>query len=78
MTTNTQLDPLQTFKQRFEEIKNSNIDDYLKSVRFAALMTDMEHVYSIPLIGTERITAFKRAYPEVMSLYRTVSHERRL
>jgi hypothetical protein len=64
---------LDQFKQRFEEIKNSKSDNYIKNVRFAALMTDMEGVCRIPMFGADRIAAFKRAYPEEMKLYREVS-----
>lgn len=68
---------LEKFKQRFGEIKNSDSDMYIKTVRLAALMTDLEGTYGIPAIGAERIAAFKRAFPEVMNLYREVSLERK-
>ncbi|WP_112181401.1 hypothetical protein [Paraliobacillus zengyii] len=67
----TDQDVLNKFKGRFEEIKQVK-DDYIKSIRLAALMTDMEYVFRIPLLGAERITAFKRSFPEIMSLYQEV------
>lgn len=67
---------LQIFEQRFEEIKNSGLSNYLKSIRLSALMTDMETVYDIPIVGHERIDAFARAYPDIIKLYREISFAR--
>ncbi|MEN2464965.1 hypothetical protein [Ornithinibacillus sp. JPR2-1] len=71
-----ELNTLNLFKQRFEEIINSSSSRNIKSVRLAALLTDMESTFEIPLVGPERIAAFKRAYPEEMKLYREVSNAR--
>lgn len=66
---------LETFSERFDEIKVCK-DTKIKGYRLAALMTDMESVFDIPLQGHLRIEAFKVAFPDVWSLYKTVSDER--
>ncbi|WP_117161316.1 hypothetical protein [Paraliobacillus sp. X-1268] len=71
----TDQDMLSKFKDRFEEIKEVK-DDYLKSIRLGALMTDMEYAFRIPLLGAERIAAYKRSFPEIMSLYLEASYAR--
>lgn len=65
------------FKQRFEEINESKRDSNIKSIRMAALMTDMEVAFQMPLYGAERIAAFKRAFPGVVEFYREVSFARK-
>lgn len=65
------------FKQRFEDIQKSKRDDDIKSIRMAALMTDMEVAFQMPLYGAERIAAFKRAFPGVVEFYREVSFARK-
>lgn len=65
------------FKRRFEEIKESKRDSDIKSIRMAALMTDMENAFQIPIYGAERIAAFRRAFPGVIEFYREVSFARK-
>lgn len=71
----TDQDMLSKFQERFEEIKQVK-DDYLKSIRLGALMTDMEYAFRIPLLGAERIAAYKRSFPVIMSLYQEASYAR--
>lgn len=66
---------LNGFKERFEEIKEVK-DNEIKTIRLAALMTDMEAAYDIPLVGTLRIAAFNQSFPKVMELYKQVSQAR--
>lgn len=66
------------FKQRFEDIKGAPRDSNIKSMRMAALMTDMENSFDIPRYGADRIAAFKRAFPGIIEFYREVSFARDL
>lgn len=61
------------YTKRFKEIINSNASTYIKNVRLAALMTDLERAYQIPMFRNE---AFEREHPFLMMLYRTVSEAR--
>jgi hypothetical protein len=63
------------FQERFEEIKGVK-DNEIKTIRLAALMTDMESAYDIPLVGPLRIAAFNQSFPELMQLYKQVSQAR--
>ncbi|GAB2553493.1 hypothetical protein [Gracilibacillus alcaliphilus] len=67
MQANTIASPLEGFKSRFEEIRQIK-DRWLKNKRLEALKTDLENAYDIPKENSERITAFKRAYPGVMDM----------
>ncbi|QGH35170.1 hypothetical protein GI584_14435 [Gracilibacillus salitolerans] len=66
---------LDRFKERFEEIREVK-DNEIKTIRLAALMTDMESAYDIPLVGPLRIAAFNQSFSEVMELYKQVSQAR--
>ncbi|UOQ85663.1 hypothetical protein [Gracilibacillus salinarum] len=63
------------FQERFKEIQGIE-DDNIKSIRLAALMTDMESAYEFPMVGPLRIAAFKQSFPGVMKLYKEVSQAR--
>ncbi|WP_062322630.1 hypothetical protein [Halolactibacillus sp. JCM 19043] len=66
---------LEKFSERFDEVKACN-DKKIKEYRLGALMTDMESVFDIPKQGHLRIEAFKVAFPDVWSLYKTITNER--
>lgn len=74
--TKEMIEMLEQFELRYDEINESPRDNEIKSIRMAALMTDMETAFQIPILGVERIEAFKRAFPEVLSFYREVSFAR--
>lgn len=58
---------------RFNEILESKISNYFKNLRLAALMTDLEHSYEIPLLNDEDYNA---KYPFVIQLFTSVSNAR--
>ena len=62
---------LESFRDRFEEIKKGN--DPLRTKRLATLMTNMEECYNIPMRYS---TAYAYHNPEVMKLYREISYAR--
>ena len=70
--TTEMIEMLKQFENRFDEIHETPINDEIKSIRMAALKTDMETAFQIPVYGVERIEAFKRAFPGIIELYREV------
>lgn len=58
----------------YEDILHSSISDYSKSVKFARLMTEMEHDYHVPLLRNE---AWEQENKKVIALYRKISMSRR-
>ncbi len=71
--TTEMIEKLEQFENRFDEIQETPVNDEIKSVRMAALKTDMETAFQIPIYGVERIEAFKRAFPGIIEFYREVS-----
>lgn len=69
MTTGEML----VYTDRFKNITESTLSNQVKDTRLASLMTDLEHVYGIPMIRNEQ---FEQENPCLMQLYRTVSMER--
>jgi len=67
----TELDALNKFRDRFDEIKQVK-DSHLQSTRLSGLLTDMQCSYDMPVTGVLRIAAFKQAYPAVAGLYKEV------
>lgn len=62
-----------TLTNRFKEIMASKASTDMKDRRLAALMTDLEGAYGIPMLRKE---AFEQENVHVMQLYRTVSEAR--
>lgn len=63
---------IEQFKERFEEI-NSCSNERIRSLRLEALITDIESTFAIPKTNPIRIAAFKKGYPDVVSLHKKVS-----
>ncbi|GGH83656.1 hypothetical protein JOD43_002154 [Pullulanibacillus pueri] len=61
------------YTNRFKNIIASKASERVKTIRLAAMMTDLEFAYDIPMINKE---SFAKANPHVMRLYRTVSEAR--
>lgn len=58
----------------YENILHSSMSDYDKSVKFARIMTEMEHTYHVPLL---RNVAWEQENRAVIALYRKISMSRR-
>lgn len=61
------------YTKRFKEIVQSKACQELKNSRLAAMMSDLEIAYSIPVFQSGD---YKNINPQLMQLYRTVSEAR--
>lgn len=66
---------LEALQERFTEIKACQ-NRKIRGDRLDGLLTDMESAFDIPRRGHLRIEAFKIAFPDIWSLYKTITNER--
>ncbi|BDG45434.1 hypothetical protein PcaKH35_37790 (plasmid) [Parageobacillus caldoxylosilyticus] len=63
---------LQRYKGRYEEAME--VQEPRRSILLAAIMTDMENEFRIPVLSMKR--AEEEVHPEVLQLYRKISDSR--
>lgn len=66
---------LAQFNKRYEEIIHADLPSGEKNRRLAALMTEMEREFRIPVLRNE---AWEKGNKEVIALYRKISISRTL
>jgi hypothetical protein len=73
VTTMTIQESLQRYKERYEEVMKVQ-NEHRRDVMLAAIMTDMENEFRIPVLSMKR--AEEEVHPEVLQLYRKISDSR--
>ncbi|WP_409276404.1 hypothetical protein V1499_23020 (plasmid) [Neobacillus sp. SCS-31] len=58
----------------YERILSSDLNDYNKAIELAALMTEMEGSYQVPMLKNEE---WEKANKPVIALYRKISRSRK-
>ncbi|WJQ02173.1 hypothetical protein QT234_18190 (plasmid) [Geobacillus stearothermophilus] len=65
---------LSQFQKRYEDIMSGDMSRQERNRRLAALMTEMEQVFQIPLVRNEE---WERRHKAIIALYRKISLSRR-
>lgn len=67
------LENLSKFERKYNNIMESDLDQNDKDHKLAALMTDMERQYNIPLLNDEN---WNNEHKEIIKLYRIIGNSR--